>query len=299
MNAYIGLVMSICTGAWAAAFIRLAQGEGMPSLLVAALRLTVAALILTPFVIRYYGDQLRNLTRRDMILMSIAGFWLAIHFVLYVTSLEYASVLITSVLVTTSPLWVAILEAVVFKARPPALVWFGMVCAFSGGVIIALSRGSGLGSDPVRGGLMAAGGAVAVAVYLLIGRSVRARFSLIPYVWVVYGLGGIICLIIAAFDPASRVYRNPDGFFWVVMIAIFPQLIGHSGANYALRYFSATYVSIATQAIVVLSAFIAYFLFDEVPLPLQLAGSGIILLGVLLASIGQNRKPSLKIQQAE
>lgn len=297
MNAYIGLVMSICTGAWAAAFIRLAQGEGMPSLLVAALRLTVAALILTPFVIRYCGNQLRNLTRRDLILMSIAGFWLAIHFVLYVTSLEYASVLITSVLVTTSPLWVAILEAVVFKARPPALVWFGMVCASSGGVIIALSRGSGLGSDPVRGGLMAAGGAAAVAVYLLIGRSVRARFSLIPYVWVVYGLGGIICLVIAAFDPASRVYRNPDGFFWVVMIAIFPQLIGHSGANYALRYFSATYVSIATQAIVVLSAVIAYFLFDEIPLPLQLAGSG--MLGVLLASIGQNRKPSLKIQQVE
>jgi drug/metabolite transporter (DMT)-like permease len=68
-----------------------------------------------------------------------------------------------------------------------------------------------------------------------------------------------------------------------------PQLIGHSSFNYAVRYFSATFVGITVQTEPILSAIIAYFAFNEVPLPLQIVGSTAVLVGVIMASLGQER----------
>lgn len=287
---YFTLLLAIFVGSFASILIRLAQGEGVSSLTIAALRLTLAALILTPFVLRQYGDQLRALSRRQIMWSSAAGFWLAMHFVNFISALEHTTVLITMVLVTTSPLWVAGLEMIFLKSRPKRLVWFGMFSAIVGGVVIALSGNlsAGVGDNPLLGIGLSVAGAASVAVYMFIGRQVQSEISLVPYIWLVYSAGAISALVVAVIGGAPLTGYNPAGYFWVAMVTIFPQLLGHSSINLALRYFSATYVSIVMQSVVVGSAIIALFLFDEVPRPLQLVGSGAILLGVILASLNKN-----------
>ncbi|HLV34471.1 MAG TPA: DMT family transporter [Spirillospora sp.] len=292
---YAVLAAGLAAVSLAAVFIRLAQGEGIPSLVIAAARLTIAALILTPLTLPRYLVHLRQLTRRDLLLVSVSGLFLALHFILWITSLELTSVLISVVLVTTSPLWAALLEALFLKTRLTHLVMIALVLAIGGGIMIGVPDHEGaisFGSNPLLGSLFALGGAVAVAIYLVIGRSVRPKLPLLPYIWLVYGIAALFALLAVLLTGSQVMGYAPAGYLLLLAVALFPQLIGHSSFNYALKHLSATYVGVASQLEPVSSALLAFFVFREVPSSLQLLGSAVILVGVVLATIGQQKQPT-------
>lgn len=290
MRAYTMLALGLLAVSLSSIFIRMAQGEGVPSLVIAAGRLTIAALILTPFALRRYQRHLRGLRRRDLLLVGVAGIFLGLHFIFWVTSLEHTSVLISVVLVTTSPLWSAGLEAVFLRAPITRLVLGGILLAIVGAVVISLPGADAniaLGSSPLLGSGLALAGALAVSVYLVIGRSVRARLPLLPYIWLVYSVAAITALAAVFVTRAPLTGHSPTSYALLLALALIPQLIGHTAFNYVLKYLSATYVGISTQLEPVLSAALALLLFQEMPRPLQLLGSAIVMAGVVLATLGQ------------
>ncbi len=282
--------------------IRFAFGESLPTLLIAASRLSISALILTLPTLRRYRADLARLKRSDLLLIGTSGLLLALHFVLWITSLTYTSVLISTVLVTTSPLWVALFEVVFLRAHLRRGVIVGLVIAFVGGIVIGVvGGGSGTpGSAPLLGGALALAGAVAFACYLVIGRSVRDKLPLLPYIWMVYGFGGLLLLVVIAFTGVPITGYSSNAYLLILLIALIPQLIGHSSFNYAVRFVSATYVGIATQMEPLGSAIAAFFLFQEAPLPPQIVGSAAILVGVIIATIAQERANSqVEVEAAE
>src|SRR5690606_8333034 len=160
--------------AFSAILVKLAQTEGIPSLFIASSRLMIAAILLTPFVLLKHRANLATLNRKDLFLAFSAGIFLALHFISWVTSLEYTSVLISVVFVTSGPLWVAILEFIFFRAKLPKLVIMGLVVAIFGGLLIgfagALSDASTVEIDRQReliGGGLSLIGAMTIAVYLI------------------------------------------------------------------------------------------------------------------------------------
>lgn len=274
----------------ASIFIRLAQAEGLPSLVIAAGRVSIATVLLTPLALARYHGAIRGLNRRDLALSASAGFFLALHFATWISSLEYTSVLISVVFVTTNPLWVALLEFSFFKTRLSRAVLIGLALAVGGGILIGLTGEAGsAGSNPVLGALLALAGAIAFAVYLVIGRGVRSKLPLIPYIWLVYGWAAIFLLVVVVIGRLPVTGYSAQGYFWLVAMAIFAQLIGHSSFNYALGYLSATFIGISTQMESIGGAVAAFVLFGEKPLPLQIVGSLIILLGVGMATLGQQQ----------
>lgn len=288
---YTILMTGVTAASLAAIFIRIAQGEGMSSAFIAAGRLTLSALILTPFVLRSHRHILAQLSRADLLLAVASGLLLAIHFATWIASLEYTSVLISVVLVGTSPLWSALFEVIFLRARLHRLVVIGLLIAFAGGLLIGVAGrdDSGLGSNILFGSLLSLAGAVTFAIYLVIGRKLRAKLSLLPYIWLVYSIAAVFLIILML--GASNVEItgfSATGYLMILLLAVVPQLIGHSSFNYALRYLSATFVGIATQLEPIGSALAAYIVFREVPLPLQILGSLAILVGVILASFGQD-----------
>ncbi len=302
-RAYVVLVIGICAVALAAIIIRLAQDEGVPSLIIAAGRLVIAALLLTPVTLRQptYMTQIRRLTGFEAILIGIAGLFLAMHFAAWVTSLEYTTVLISVVLVTTSPIWVGLMEVFILRTRLQRGVIVGLAIVLSGSLIIGLGGGGetaeGGMNQQVLGGGLSAFGAVAVAVYLIIGKRLRPKLALIPYIWLVYGTAAILLSIVVLLTGSPTTGHSTEGYLWILALALIPQLVGHSSLNYALAYLPATYVSIATQAEPIGSAFIAYLVFTEIPDIWQIVGSAIILFGVLTATLSENRsKRKLKAQ---
>ncbi|MBL8117658.1 MAG: DMT family transporter [Anaerolineae bacterium] len=287
-SAYVVILLGILAVSLAAIFIRLAQAEGIPSLLIATSRMVIASLILTPFVLGKHRSEITRLQSHQLGWALVSGLFLAIHFASWIKSFEYTSVLVGVVLVTTSPLWAAILERIFLNSPLNRWVGLGLIIGIAGSVIVAIPA-NGIRMEANLGSILALIGAVAVAVYYVLGRKLRAHLSLLVYIWLVYGFAAIFLLIVSIATGIPVTGYSLNGYLWLIAIAIIPQIIGHSSFNYALKYFPASYVGVAGQLEPVLSSVIALFLFNEYPLPVQIIGSGVILVGVIIASLGQNR----------
>ncbi len=309
LRVYLVIAAGVLAVSSSAIFIKQAQAEGVSSFLIAGARLVLAALMLTPFVLWRYplqivaiktqspSDKVKlpvQLTRRDIGLAIVSGFFLAVHFASWVTSLEYTSVLISVVFVTTGPIWVALIEVFLLKARLHRLVGFGLGVAIVGSVIIGLGSAGGdnlasdkSATDNLIGAALSLIGAITFAAYLTIGRRLRAEIPVIPYIWMVYGSAGILLLIVILVSGIPITGYSGTVYLLLLALAIFPQLIGHSSMNYAVGYLPATVVSTISQLEPIGSAILAFAVLHETPLPIQLFGSAVILGGVLLANAGQ------------
>jgi drug/metabolite transporter (DMT)-like permease len=290
-RAYSVLLLGIIGISLSAIFIRLAQAEGISSNLISAGRMLIATLAITPAVLTANNrQQLAQLNKKEIGLILLAGFFLAIHFIAWVTSLEYTSVLISGVLVTSSPIWVALLEVFVLKAKLPRLVILGLAIAMIGGIIIGLSggdSGGGTGEQSLFGAGLATFGAIAVAVYMIVGRRMREKLSVTPYIWSVYGVSAILLCSYLLITSTPVTGYSVAGYGWIAASALVPQVIGHSSLNYVLGYLPATYVSLSTQTEPIISAIAAYFVFQEMPAIWQVVGGAVIMCGVVMATIAK------------
>ncbi|MGB7872834.1 MAG: DMT family transporter [Anaerolineales bacterium] len=290
------ILIAILAVSTASIFIRFAQREA-PSLVIAAMRLTFASLVLAPLAISRHREELRRLTRVDLLLGLLSGIFLAIHFATWISSLEYTSVASSVVLVSTGPLWVALLSPIFLKEPLTRPVLIGMLLALLGGTVIGLGDSCQIDNGLVcpsfsqfvqgkafLGNFLALAGAWTVAGYLMIGRRLRAGMSLIPYIFVVYGIAAILLLIIMFAAGQSPTGYSPMFYFWILLLALVPQLIGHSTYNWALRYMPAALVSITTLGEPIGSAVLAYFILREIPTFLTVSGGVLILLGIYFAS---------------
>lgn len=291
-RAYSVLLLGIIAISLSAIFIRLAQSEGIPSTIISAGRLLIATFAITPALLSNPKNrqQFQQLNKTEISLLLIAGFFLALHFIAWVTSLEHTSVLISGVLVTSSPIWVALMEVFVLKAKLPRLVIIGLGVAMFGGIIIGLSGGDseiGSGTQSLFGAGLATLGAITVAIYMIIGRRMRQKLSLTPYIWSVYGVSAIVlCLYVIVTNTPFTGY-SVSGYGWILASALIPQVLGHSSLNYVLGFLPATYVSLSTQTEPIISAIAAYFVFQEMPAIAQAIGGTMIMCGVILATIAK------------
>ena len=294
----LAIFVAILAVSTASIFIRQAQQDA-PSLVIAAVRLSLASLAIAPFAIFQHRDEIRSLTRREWILAALAGLFLSVHFATWITSLEYTTVVSSVVLVSTGPLWVALLSPVFLKENSSRWVWIGMTLALLGGLIVGLGDSCSLtdarlscpplsdllSGSAFLGNFLALLGAWTVAGYLMIGRNLRAKISLVPYIFIVYGIASIALLGYVVIAKQPLFGYSQLTYLWMLCLALIPQLIGHSTYNWALRYMPASLVSITTLGEPIGSAILAFFLLGESPTALTLLGGGFILAGIYLASI--------------
>ncbi len=293
----LGLLAGILAVSTASIFIRLAQQEGAPSIVIAAARLTIASLVLTPLALTCYRPQLLALSRREWSLALLSGIFLALHFAVWITSLQYTSVASSVVLVTTAPLWVALLSPLVLHERPGATTFAGLGLALVGGTIVGLSdacawQSGALVCPPLRtffggtaflGDFLALCGAWLSAGYLLVGRRLRARMDLVPYIFVVYGMAAILLVAIMLGMRQNPLGFSPLVYLWFILLALIPQLLGHSTFNWALKHLPASIVSVTLLGEPIGSAVLAYFIFQERPGWIKIGGAALILAGIWLS----------------
>lgn len=266
----------------AAILIRFAQAE-IHSLVVAAWRLTLATFILTPFAATMVRSELRELTVREWRSALLSGLLLAIHFATWITSLAYTSVAASVVLVWTNPIFVGLASHLFLGEKLSRRMTIALAVAIVGGVIIGLGD-LGQGTHRLFGDALALMGAIAGAGYFLIGRQLRARLSLLAYIYPVYGTAAVILMAVMFVTGLPRVPQQPQTWMWLVLMAVGPQILGHSSLNWALRYLSATFVTIATLGEPIGSTLLAWWLLGERPTPWAVVGGLLILSGIAIAS---------------
>jgi drug/metabolite transporter (DMT)-like permease len=281
-------------------FIRFAQKEAS-SLVIAAYRLSLATLILVPVVWFGYRVELFSLRRKQVGLVLLSGIFLAFHFATWITSLEYTTVASSVVLVTTTPLWVALLSPLVLRERPTRMVAVGMVVALVGGALVGMSESCQIQAGGVvcpsanvfiqgsafLGNLLALAGALCAAAYLLAGRFLRPTMSLVVYIFAVYGVAALVLVGMALVSGQPLAGFSPPVYLFFLVLAVGPQLLGHTSFNYSLRYLSAAYVSVALLGEPIGSTILALMILKEIPTPLEVVGGIVILVGIYMASRGE------------
>ncbi len=297
VNPLLAIGIGILAVSTASLLIRNAQSYA-PSIVIAFFRLGAATLLLSPFVLVKRRQELGSISRPEYMLALLSGAFLALHFAAWIKSLEYTTVTSSVVLVSTAPLWVALLSPFTVKEPVTRPIFLGLLLVMGGVFLVAFSdtcvwTGSNfscpsstefLRGEAFLGDILALVGAFAASLYIIIGRSLRSRVSLLSYVFIVYGMAAVILGVLMVVSGNSLVGYPPEAYFWMFMLALIPQLFGHSIINYSLGYLSAAFVSIALLGEPVGSTILAYFFLDEVPSPLKMLGAGFILAGIYIAS---------------
>jgi drug/metabolite transporter (DMT)-like permease len=282
---HLGLALGVLSSSTAAILIRFAQRDA-PSLVIAAYRLALASIILLPFVIFRQREELKQFNRKRFLLAALAGFFLAFHFATWITSLEFTSVASSVVLVSTSPLFVSLFspfflgESIHHRLRNGLILSNGLHCP---------SIESFFSGQAIKGDFLALLGAISGAAYLLIGRRLRGKIALLSYVSVAYGFAAIFLVGIVLITGLETTGYSSETYLWFLLLALIPQLIGHSTINWALRYLPAAYVSVTLLGEPVASTLWAYLLFGETPSRFLLIGAVLILLGIGIASQPQSK----------
>ena len=273
----------------AAILITFARQQGVPALSIAALRLALAAAVVVPVALVRCLPEARALPARDLGLAAASGVFLALHFGFWTTSLDSTSVMSSVVFVSTNPLFVALASALLFRERLGAATLAGIGVAIAGGAAVGLLDAAQSGTASARGDLLALLGAVSASAYLLVGRRLRSRMSLPLYVAIAYLVAAAGLLLVVGITGTHLELSRPRGMLWVAALALGPQLLGHTSYNYALKYVSATLVTVTLLAEPVGATLLAIPLLGQAPTWPRAAGGVFILVGVFIAARSEAR----------
>ena len=275
---YLVLAIALVAVSFASIFARLAEAA---PLAIAAWRMGLAALVVIPVALADRSGAER-LDLRHAILAGGAGVLLALHFATWIASLDYTSIARSVLLVSTAPIWVAILQFVTGQGTPPLRTMLALLFAV-GGVAIA-SSGQYRGSGVFTGDALAVAGAIAMAAYLLLSQRAQSRLPFRRYLAIAYGsAAAALWFAVVLTDTAAAGFSAVTWWALAGMAAI-SQLIGHSGYNWSLRHLSPLFVAVVLVGEPALASLLGWWLLGE-RLDWQTgAGGFLILAGILLGA---------------
>ncbi len=283
------LVVGVVAVSLAAIFVRYADAPGV---VVAAYRMVIASLVLLPVSVM----ALRHTppTRRTALYAVLAGLCLAVHFATWITSLSYTTVAASVAIVSSQALWVALFSWWFLGLAPSFMVLVGIMLAIAGGALIGFGDFFG-GSAPLLGDGLALIGAISAALYFLLGRAAqRQGLGLHAYTGLAYSVAALLLLPLPALFGYSYFSYSNEMFVWVLLLALIPQLLGHTSINYAMKHLNPTLVATVALLEPVGAGVLALLLFQEVPKGLTLLGAAILLMGVLIVSYNSRSHPPIK-----
>lgn len=270
---------------FAAIFIRWCEA---PPLAIAFYRLFFASLLFWLMGGVRSAREFGTFSAADWKWATISGFALALHFATWITSLSFTTVSSSVVLVSTSPVFVALGSILVLRESLRPLQGLGLLVALAGAAIITFDAASS-GQNSLWGNALALAGALCGGVYFLIGRMMRKRMATIPYVTLCYSAAAVFLLLIAQLFSAPLRGYSWQTFGLLALLALVPQMIGHTSFNWALKHLSAPAVSVLLLGEPVGASVLAFVFFQEQPSAQTLLGGCCTLAGVALAILSEGK----------
>ncbi len=281
------LALGVVVVSFAAPLIRLA--EDAPPLAVAMYRNLFATAILLPLALVRKRGELRSLSRSDVLALGGAGLLLAVHFGSWVPSVTLTTVAASTVLVSTQPLWSALLARIFLGDRLRRGVSIGIGIAFAGAVMISGFDFS-LSARAFAGDMLALTGAAAVAGHRIVALGPRRRISLLPLVAVMYGVCATVLLIVVVVSGTRATGFEAETWLWMALLALGPQVVGHTLFNLLLRDVDPTVLAVAIMGEAIGATLLALALFGEIPTVGAIAGGALLLTGIFVAVRSQSRQ---------
>jgi len=279
------LTTGVTAISFAAIFIKLCQ---VPALSIAAYRMLIAAVFFLIISLFRRQSLLKELSPYQIRLIIVSGFFLAIHFSLWISSLEYTSVASSVVLVTTNPLFVAFGSILFLKERVTRWLLLAIFLTIFGSIVIGVNDFH-VKSSQLFGDALALLAAIGGSGYLLTGRVLRRSMDAFQYATLVYSISAIFLVVLALATSSPFVGFRRIDYVYLVLLAVVPQMIGHTSINWSLRFLSASFVALAILGEPVGSTVLAYLILNESVTSVKILGALFIILGIFIGIKGESK----------
>lgn len=276
------VVVASCAFATAGPLARAARPAD--PLLVATMRVVIAAIVLSLFDARNVVRDLRALPRRTLGIVFLVGALLGAHFALFLCGLDRTSLPAGVSLVSLEPLSVVVWAWLLFRERPTRGEQAGVLLATAGAVVVA--QAAGQGDHRIFGDLLVLGAVLLFGLYVAAARALKDTLPARTYAAAVYAGAAISLAVALPFLPmAEGTTRWPPASSWlaILAVALIPTLIGHTSVQTAARTLPPATVGLVSPGETLGSIAIGIALMNTTPKPLEIVGALVILAGSLIA----------------
>ncbi|MDD1503663.1 DMT family transporter [Lysinibacillus sp. CNPSo 3705] len=294
IHPYIPIFIGVISVSLSAIFVKLANAEAG---VIAFYRMFFSVVIMAPLFFWKYTNEVKKLRIRDWLFSSVAGIFLAFHFILWFESLNYTSVASSTVLVTLQPLFAFVGTYFFFKENITLKTIFAGVIAIVGSILISWGDFK-LSGTAFYGDMLALVACALVTAYFLFGQDVRKRLSLVTYTMIVYAVSTITLFIYVLIKGESFGPYSTMDWIWFILLAIVPNLFGHTLFNWSIKYVSTNVVSIAILFEPIGAAILALLIFKEYLIATQIIGGFIVIVGILLFVVDEKKIFKLFLKKA-
>ncbi|MCX5744755.1 MAG: DMT family transporter [Proteobacteria bacterium] len=274
------LVAAIACVSTGAPFARWAAPT--PPLAIGTLRVGMAALLLFGAGWRDV-HALRRLPTRELRLVALSGVLLGVHFGSWIASLSFTSTAASVSLVATNPIFAA-LFGTLLGDRPRRRELVGIAIAGGGCAVVAGGDWS-VGGEALVGDGLALVGAASAAAYLVVGRRLRERVPLLPYLGAVNLIAGLGLLVATLATGAALTAVSGHAVLACAGAALVASFVGHSLLNAAVRVTPTHLVALAILGEPIGSSLITWAAFGEQPPIHAVLGGAIVLVGIALGFV--------------
>ncbi|HUK91552.1 MAG TPA: DMT family transporter [Blastocatellia bacterium] len=288
---YLSMTFAVIAVAFSSIFITKLEHAGVRPVIVALYRMALATAMLLPASIKFRRSEIASLAKRDLFLLGLSGFFLALHFLSWITSLQYIPIAASVMLVASHPLFVVIAAHFLLSESPTRRNMAGIAIGLIGTVLICSDGLRGLGNALYGDGL-ALLGAISMVGYFLIGRRTRMRISLLGYATPVYASCSVFLLAWAVCFRENLTGYTKGDWMYFTALAIVPTILGHTVLNWAIKHVRASAVSISLLGEPVVAAILALLFFAQQPSGSTIGGGALVLLGIYFATSGSTNLPA-------
>lgn len=267
----------------AALFVRFAAP--LDSAVIAWVRVGTTAVVLFALGPRSFWQAVADCAASPRIALFVSGaaLLLALHFLTWIASLALTSVVVSVTLVSTQPLFAALLGRLVGD-RASARIYAGSVIAILGSMLMVGTSAPSQAPSHLLGAMLAVLGAVTAAGYLLVGRRVRDALPFLGYFSLV-NLGAFVFLGVAVAQknaPLVHPGAETGDFLAAIYLGLVPGVLGHGLLNWAVRRVAVHVVSLAAVLEPVGATLLAWLVLAEHANAREILGGAVLLFGVAL-----------------
>lgn len=276
-------VISVST---AAIFVKLSTA---PSSVIATYRILFAALILLVPTLIYSWNDLKKITRIDILYSFISGTFLAFHFLTWFESLKYTSVASSVVIIALQPIFAMIGVFIFFKEKVTRVQLLGGLLAILGSFVIGWGDFKA-DNQAILGDFLALVGTLLVTGYWLLGQKLRKNLSILPYVFLVYCSSSLVLITYNLIIKIDLIHYSPDEWKIFLGLAVIPTIFGHTLLNWGIKFVNATTISVSILVEPIIASFLAYIILNETLKISQILGAVLIFFGIVIYIINSNEK---------
>ena len=268
----------VAMAAWAASGV-MAKGIDLPGMTIILYRMWLYVMVVLAWL-ALRGERLSLTVLR---VAAPGGIALGLDIALFFNAVKTTTIANATVIAALQPALMLALAARFFGERPRRSDVLLSFVALAG-VAIVVFGSSGLPDAGATGDLMAVGSLIAWTAYFVFSKATQRHVSSLQYTAATAVWAAVINTPIALVSGQDLSWPGAEHWFWLVLLALVPGLLGHGLMNWSLTRIPVWLGGTLTLAIPVTSTILAWLFIDEEVRALQFAGMGIVI-GALAAIV--------------